>query len=109
MNKKDFQLLSSIFKEDQKIKHYRNFKDIQFIWNGEWSDPTLIYKGMKFNYYEIEDTLYDEFQCAINDEYTNEFINDEDDEKCFSQFLIDNEEQCLAIIDELYYCRKNFK
>lgn len=101
MNKKDFQLLSNIFKEDQKIKHYRNFKDIQFIWNGEWSDPILIYKNISFNYWDIEDYLYNEFQCDLNDGYTNKYSNEENTDNEFDQWCKDNIERCYMFIEEI--------
>ena len=34
---------------------------IKFIWNGEWSDPELMYKKHEFNYWDIESFFYDIF------------------------------------------------
>lgn len=32
---------------------------IQFIWHGEWSDPELIWHGKSFNYYDVENYLWE--------------------------------------------------
>lgn len=40
---------------------WRGCKDIDMIWNGEWSDPDLVYKEYVFNYSDIEDALWDAF------------------------------------------------
>lgn len=41
--------------------YWRGCKDIQLKYNGEYSDPELIYHGHVFNYWEIEDMLWESF------------------------------------------------
>lgn len=36
--------------------------DVYIIWHGEWSDPELLYNGHLYNYYDIEDCLYNAWQ-----------------------------------------------
>ena len=43
------------------MANYRGIPNIEFVWHGEWADPELIYKGHKFNYWDIEDSLWDYF------------------------------------------------
>ena len=44
-----------------KNEGYRGSEDVEFVSNGMWSDPDLIYKGYTFNYWDIEDALWSEF------------------------------------------------
>lgn len=44
------------------MANYRGAKDVEFIWNGTQSDPQLRYKDMLFNYYDIEEALWDMFE-----------------------------------------------
>lgn len=40
---------------------WRGCENIEHVWNGTQSDPDLIYKGYVFNYYDIENALWDDF------------------------------------------------
>ena len=42
-------------------KCYRGCKGVEFVWHGQWSDPELRYKGFTFNYWDIENALWDFF------------------------------------------------
>lgn len=44
-----------------KNEGYRGSEDVEFVSNGMWSDPDLVYKGYTFNYWDIEDALWSEF------------------------------------------------
>ena len=49
-------------KKDSYLKEgYRGNKDIEYISHGAWSDPELVYNGMSFNYWDIEDALWNMF------------------------------------------------
>ena len=43
------------------LPNWRGIKGIRYKNNGEWSDPWLIYRGYIFNYWNIEDALWDNF------------------------------------------------
>jgi hypothetical protein len=72
--------------------NWRGCKNIEMVWHGEWNDPELVteYDGVEywFNYYDIENALwedflesegieekdtYDERGMGISDEYENKF------------------------------------
>lgn len=71
--------------------NWRGCKDIKMVWHGEWNDPELVteYDGVEywFNYYDIENALWEDFLESegieekdtydengnISDEYENEF------------------------------------
>lgn len=48
-------------------KPYKYFKKAQFVYNGQWADPELIYNGKTYNYFLIESAIYERFN-----EYTKE-------------------------------------
>ena len=43
-------------------KWFYGIYGIEFIWHGCWSDPELIWHGHSFNYYDLENALYDEYK-----------------------------------------------
>ena len=46
---------------DKKQKSWwMGIEGIEMIWHGEWSDPKLTYRGIRKNYWEIENTVYQE-------------------------------------------------
>lgn len=40
---------------------YRGTKGIEYVSHGAWADPELIYDGKSFNYWDIEEALWDMF------------------------------------------------
>lgn len=42
-----------------KRKYFYGIKDVEFIWHGEWCDPEIIWKNQSFDYYDLENPLYD--------------------------------------------------
>lgn len=68
---------------------------IRFIWHGPWSDPELIWHNKSFNYYDLEDALYSNYQeCALNGEKVPDFEiwvkNNAYLARCYLQNLLDN-------------------
>lgn len=46
-------------KTKTKNKYFYGIYGVRFIWHGEWSDPELIWHRKSFNYYSLENWLYD--------------------------------------------------
>lgn len=46
---------------------FRGNKEIELVSHGEWADPDLIYDGYTFNYWEIEDALWEDFLACIDE------------------------------------------
>lgn len=81
--------------------HYRTLGRVEYIYHGQWSDPELIYKKHSFNYWSIEDTLYNMF---IEDcEYTGDRIDVGNIDEQFNRWLSKNRATCYAYLDELVY------
>ena len=48
--------------ESKKLKEgWRGSKEIEMVSHGSWGDPDLVYKGYTFNYWDIEDALWNDF------------------------------------------------
>lgn len=41
---------------------FRGTENVEIVWHGQWSDPELRYNGMLFNYWNIENALWDMFE-----------------------------------------------
>ena len=41
---------------------------IKYISHGDWGDPEVEYKGVRFNYYDLEDGLWDEYKEEMEEQ-----------------------------------------
>ena len=76
------------------MANYRGADGIEFVSHGVQSDPELIYDRKSFNYWDIDNSLWDEF-CEIVSENTGKSImeidsNMNDYEDDFNLFVRDN-------------------
>ncbi len=46
---------------------------VEFVWNGTQADPYVEYKGRTYNYYDLEQPLWDEFKEETGIEDTEAF------------------------------------
>lgn len=85
---------------------YGVVKGVKFKDNGPMSDPELIYKGLSFNYWDIEDALYDAFRDYLKEQYPgDEYLEqigydvttDGDD---FCEWLEDNNQAVTDYLDD---------
>ena len=49
-------------------------KGIQFVWHGEWADPEVIIKRKVFNYWDIEEIMWE----IVEDDYNVKFNDNVD-------------------------------
>ena len=73
----------TLFKDEQ-LPNWRGCSNIQFRHNGAWSDPDIIYNGYTFNYWDIEDALWDMFLEDTG--YSDSMSDDPQVEKEFNEF-----------------------
>lgn len=78
-------------------RNYRGLTDIEFIWHGANSDPELIYKGKSFNYYDVENALYDMCKEDIEEGY---FKGDANNDEDFERWLQENEGSVYGMLDD---------
>ena len=75
------------------MSNFLGFSDIEYIWNGEWSDPELLYKGKFINYWLIVGSMWEEYL-----EHCKE-CNIESTENGFLSFITDNSDMLYYFLD----------
>ncbi|MBQ1296751.1 MAG: hypothetical protein IIY21_22090 [Clostridiales bacterium] len=53
--------MERVVMEGKTMNSWRGCRRIEMEWNGTQSDPSLVYKGYRFNYWDIEDALWADF------------------------------------------------
>lgn len=51
------------------MAYFLGIKGIQFIWNGAWSDPQIVYKGYIFNAWDIQEGVEGMYDDYVKDGY----------------------------------------
>lgn len=84
--------------------NYRGTEGVRFVWNGCMSDPELLYDGKLFNYYDIENALWDMFveymveECGVSHDTIIEREQEFEDD--FDRFVQDN---CVNYLEDCIY------
>lgn len=73
-------------------------KGIEFIWNGQYNDPTLVYKGKIYNYFDFEDSMWSYY----SEECEEKGIAKDNDK--FPAWVKDNQELAYELINEMIGC-----
>ena len=75
---------------------FRGNKDIRIGYYDNWSDPDLIYDGYEFNYYDIENAMYDEYVDKLKEDKEDGLIDsDEPTDEGFNRYIQDNATEYL--------------
>lgn len=56
----------------QSLAPWRGCKNVMFGYYNDYADPDLLYKGYNFNYYDIEDAMYEDFWSEFSDQLDDE-------------------------------------
>ena len=56
----------------QSLAPWRGCKNVMFGYYNDCTDPDLLYKGYNFNYYDIEDAMYEDFYSEFSDQLDDE-------------------------------------
>lgn len=56
----------------QSLAPWRGCKNVMFGCYNDYADPDLLYKGYNFNYYDIEDAMYEDFYSEFSDQLDDE-------------------------------------
>lgn len=51
---------------------WRGCKNVMFGYYNDYADPDLLYKGYVFNYYDVEDAMYEDFHSEFADALDDE-------------------------------------
>ena len=77
----------------KKNNYYRGIRGIEFIWHGATPDPELSYQGKVVNYYDVEDTIWQEYK---------EEGHNPDDEEEFTKYCQSHEAEIKQLILDIY-------
>ena len=47
---------------------------VDFVSNGAMSDPSLVYRGYEFNYWDIEDAIFEMYSTDVEEVYNDEYL-----------------------------------
>ena len=70
-----------------KLGNWRGCPEIKVEYYDHWNDPSLVYEGYRFNYYDIEEALWEEFLEDTG--YEDSQSDDPQVEKEFSEYVCD--------------------
>ena len=56
----------------QSLAPWCGCKNVMFGYYNDYADPDLLYKGYNFNYYDIEDAMYEDFYSEFSDQLDDE-------------------------------------
>ena len=100
--------------------YFYDIEGIEYIGHGDWADPELAYKGKTYNYYDLEDALYDDFKERVNSGeivISTEGYEDlprgsketQAEEDAFEKFVKDNKDLAYEILDGLSPVEENLQ
>ena len=81
--------------------NFYGIEGVKFIGHGEWSDPEVEYAGARFNYYDLESPLFEEYSEKCKEEGKDP---DADFASGFSDYLAENTDK---VYEQLDYLKEN--
>ena len=82
-------------------KNYMDIEGIKYHYNGEWTDPTIEYKGMKWSEWELHDAI----QLSINENIEAGYLPKD---TTFESYMTDksNHHEAIDILEEWIYAQQ---
>lgn len=77
----------------QSLAPWRGCKNVMFGYYDDYADPDLLYKGYVFNYYDVEDAMYEDFYSKFVDELDDEIARC--GEESFDKYVRENADSYL--------------
>ena len=74
------------------MQHFYSLKRIKYIYHGDWADPEVIYHKKNYNYYDIENILYEDFIDLLNNGLNNNYN--------FIEWIDHNKNYCYNLLNE---------
>lgn len=72
----------------KKSDCYYGIYPLRFVYHGEWADPEIVYKGHTFNYWNVENFLW-------------EICKEEDPDAFFEDWVHTNKKRIKEYLNEL--------
>ena len=89
--------------KSRKIDYYRGIRGIQFIWHGSQADPELGYQGKVVNYWDVENTLWEDYRA----DREMKGLRVTDDDSLFNQYCHQNADYIKELIVNLWNSRQD--
>lgn len=83
---------------NEKKPNYCGIEGVKFIYHNSWADPELYYRGEYFNLYDIEDSLYADYQEDVKQ---SEFNGD------FADYVREHDYMVIELLENLRELRRN--
>ncbi|WP_300924534.1 hypothetical protein [uncultured Clostridium sp.] len=83
--------------ESTEPEMYRGTK-VKLIYHGDWNDPELVYNGRSYNYYDVENALWNDY---INDNYIDPIRVDPSDIEIDEEFTQYVQEHVYDLLNSL--------
>lgn len=77
----------------KELPNWYGIENIGFIWNGEWSDPEIEYKGKRINATIVENTMWERYRDDCEMFGTNADIDR------FGLYMLKNQEEVCELIE----------
>ena len=79
----------------EEKKWFYGIEGLEFVWNGEWSDPYVVCGDKVLDYYDIENPMWEIYreECEENGE--------EEDISKFVEWMKTNEDVVRGLVDDL--------
>lgn len=74
------------------MSKYLGLEKIEYLYNGDWSDPQIKYKGFTFNYYDLEELLSNIYK---------ELLEEGTIEQTFEQYFKENPEIVYSKLEDM--------
>ena len=81
--------------------NFYGISKVKYIGHGDWADPEVIYKRYSFNYWDVEDALWNAFldEKEISDYKGNGREFDEE----YENWVFNNQEVVHSMVDDWIY------
>ena len=83
--------------KEEGVQLFYGVPGVEFIWHGNTADPEVEYKGDRFNYFDLEEFLWDAFKEVVD--ITG--MNDNESEDAFREWVAENNDLVYSELEML--------
>lgn len=84
--------------------YYRGIRGVHFLWHGAGADPEISYLGKVVNYYDVEDTMWQEFKEDMQIKGLPVYAGDDD---AFTKYCQQRAADIKQLITDIWEGKKN--
>lgn len=83
---------------------FYGIKGIFFIWHGPYSDPEVEYRGIRFNYWDLEEELWNTYKDEMKSKGSSIDTVCPSTHETFADWVLQHEEIAKDILDDQMMC-----